>query len=321
MKQFILGLITVLSVNVILGQQQEKLDYCNCQDQIDQVSPFLNGKFERKCDGILVEKGAFINGEKNGEWITYSRKGKLIRKLNFNKGVLNGKVEVFYLNGKPKVNGQFENGSKIGRWTYFTKKGKILSEGNYHANKPTDVWVINDKKGKKPVVQYDYSTNKYITKGVTASHKDGGIVQNENTEEWFILRYPNLKYSSKSEPLGGYAFANYMFVELVEIPVDYWDTYLYQKYKVEYHITNESELKFKSELFTGSLPKDNLELTLLITTNPKPKIKTIDYSDLQLKLLNNKINEALSLMPPWIYNGESDVEVYIHYVINENLHR
>lgn len=321
MKKLILGLITAFTVNISFGQQTEKIDYCNCQDQIEQISPDLNGTFERKCNGVLIEKGEFVNGLKNGEWVTYSRKGKLIRKINYDNGLLNGKIELFYVNGRPKANGQFEKGNKIGKWIYYTEKGKILSEGSYDSNKPIDIWTINDKKGKKPVVQYDYNSKKYLINKPTPFHKDGDIIQNENTEEWYILKSPDLKYSSKSEPLGGYDFANFMFIELVEVPENYWDTYLYQKYKVSYKITAENELLFDSELFTGDLPDNNLELTFLIMTNPTSKIKRIDHSDLQIKLLDYKIKEALSIMPPWISNEQSEIDVYVHYVINQNLHR
>lgn len=101
-----------------------------------------------------------------------------------------------------------------------------------------------------------------------------------------ILKSPDLKYSSKSGPLGGYAFANYMFIELVEIPENYWDTYLYQKYKVSYKITADNNATFDSQLFKGNLPDNNLELTLLIMTDPPSKLKRIEHSDLQIKLID-----------------------------------
>lgn len=321
MRKLILGLITVLTVSISFGQQTENLEYCNCQDKIDQITPDLNGQFERKCNGVLIEKGVFLNGLKNGEWITYSRKGKLIRKITYDNGLLHGKVELFYLNGKPKLTGQFEKGNKISKWTHYTKKGKVLYEGSYDSNKPINTWTINDKKGKKPVVQYDYSSKTHLINKPTPYHNDGDIIQNENTEEWYIFISPDLKYSSKSKPLGGYRFANFMFVELVEVPENFWDTYLYQKYKVNYKITPENELSFDSKLFTGDLPDNHLELTFLIKTNPTAKIKRIEHSDLQIKLLDYKIKEALNLMPPWIFNEQSDIEVYIHYAINKNLHR
>jgi hypothetical protein len=319
MKRLIFGLLMALTVNTSFGQQIENLDYCNCQDKIDQISPVLNGRFERKCNGVLIEKGEFVNGLKNGEWITYSRKNKLIRKFNYDNGLLHGKVELFYMNGKPQLTGQFERGNRIGKWTYYTEKGMVLAEGSYDSNKPIDTWTINDKKGKKPVIQYDFNSKKYLLNNQTPIHNNKDIIRNENTEEWYILVSPDLKYSSKSEPLGGYAFANYMFIELVEVPENYWDTYLYQKYKVSYKITADNNVTFNSQLFTGNLPDSNLELTFLIMTNPTSKIKRIAHSDLQIKLIDLKIKEALSIMPPWIYNEQTDIDLYLHYVINQNL--
>lgn len=321
MKKLILVLITAFTVNISFGQQTEKLDYCNCQDKIDIITPELNGQFESKCNGVLIEKGEFVNGLKNGGWITYSRKGKLIRNLNYDNGLLQGKVELFYLNGTPKLNGQFEKGNKIGKWTYYTDKGMVLAEGSYDFNKPIDTWTVNDKKGKKSVVQYDFNSKKYLLNSPTPFHKDGNIIQNENTGEWYILKSPGLRYSSKSEPLGGYIFANYMFAELVEVPEKYWDTYLYQKYKVSYKITVDNKVTFNSQLYKGELPDNNLELTFLIMTDPPSKLKKIEHSDLQIKLIDLKIKEALSLLPPWIYNEQSDIDLYIHYVINQNLQR
>lgn len=311
-----------MTVNFSLGQQTEKLDYCNCQDKIAQITPELNGQFERKCNFVIIEKGEFINGLKNGVWSTYSRKGKLIRKLNYDNGLLNGKVELFYVNGKPKVIGQFENGKKIGKWSYYTEKGKILLEGNYDSNKPIDTWTINDKKGKKPVVQYDFTLRKYLINNPTPFHKNGDVIQNENTEEWYILKSPDKKYSSKPEPLGGYDFANFMFIELVEIPEVFWDTYVYNKYKVDFKVSEETGTSFKSQQIGDDYYGGQLELTFLTITNPTSKIKRIKHSDLETKLLNFKINEAIFLMPPWIPNSEnSEISLYIHYVINENMHR
>lgn len=320
MKKLILLLIFVLVVNLAFGQQTEKLDYCKCQDQIDQITPVLNGQFERRCNGVFIEKGEFVNDLKNGEWITYSRKGKLIRKLNYDNGLLHGKVELFYLNGQPKVTGQFEKGNKIGKWTYYTEKGMVFIEGSYDFNKPIDIWTINDIKGKMPVVQYNFNSKKYLINKQPPTHKHKDVIQNGNTEEWYILISPEVKYSSKSEPLGGYAFANYMFIELIEVPENYWDTYLYQKYKVSYKITNDNNLSFESQLFKEKEPDNSLELTFMIITNPPSELKKIDYSNLQVKLLNLNIKEALSLMPPWVYNDQFEIDLYIHYVINQNLH-
>jgi hypothetical protein len=201
------------------------------------------------------------------------------------------------------------------------KKGKILVVGSYDNNIPINTWTINDKKGKKPLVQYDFKSKKYLLNNQTPYHKDGNFIQNENTEEWYIIKSPELKYKSKPEPLGGYEFANYMFIELVEVPEVFWDTYLYNKYKVDIKVTENSGTTFNSKLFEGDFPEENLELTFLIVTNPTSKIKRIKHSDLEMKLLDFKIKEAINLLPPWITNPNNiEFEFYIHYVINENMH-
>jgi hypothetical protein len=322
MIRLFLGVFTVvLTVNISFGQRTEEHDHCNCIDKIDKITPKLHGHFERKCNGILIEKGEFVNGLKNGAWITYSRKGKLIRKINYDNGLLHGNVEMFDTKGQPKLIGQFEKGNKIGKWIYYTDKARILCEGNFDNNKPIETWTINDKKGKKPVIVYDFNAKKHLLKDTAPLHKNSEVVQNYNTEEWFILFSPDKTYSSKSQPMGGYSFANYMFNELIEVPENFWDTYLYQKYKVSFNITADNEVTFNSNLFTGEVPDNHLELTFLAVTNPASKIKNIEFSNLQMKLIDIKIKEALSLMPPWIYNEQTDIDLYLHYVINQNLQR
>lgn len=64
MKKRCLGLVIVLLAQVSFSQQIESLDYCNCKDKIDHVAPVLNGLFERRCNGILIEQGQFVNGQK-----------------------------------------------------------------------------------------------------------------------------------------------------------------------------------------------------------------------------------------------------------------
>ncbi|HET7733150.1 MAG TPA: hypothetical protein VFK73_04860 [Paludibacter sp.] len=319
MKNKLLFLLAVLTVNLVFGQQTEKIDYYNCLDKIEQISPVLKGKYERTCKGTLIEKGEFENSLKIGVWTTYSRTGKIIRKLNYENGLLNGKVELFYLNGKIKLTGEFDKGKKIGKWTYFTEKGPIFIEGNYVVNKPTGIWTINDKKGKKAVVQYDFDLKKYILNGQPSFYKDNDVFQNDNTEEWYILRMPNLNYSSKTAPLGGYKFANYMFIQLVEVPENFWDTYLYRKYKVSYSISADNDVACNTQLILDKYPDNQLECLYLIKTNPTEKIKKIEFTDFQLQLLDFKTKETLNLMPPWVFEEESEVDIYLHYVINQNI--
>jgi len=87
MKLTLTLLLTIFCINTY-AQETQKLEFCNCTDKIDQISPVLNGKYERICDNKINETGAFKNGKKDGEWITYSKKGTIIRKLSYDEGKL-----------------------------------------------------------------------------------------------------------------------------------------------------------------------------------------------------------------------------------------
>lgn len=83
------------------AQTTEILDYCNCVDNVGQINPAPDGKFERTCKGKVIETGLFKNGSKDGEWITYDQKGIIIRKISYTNGKLNGKSELFLIMGAP----------------------------------------------------------------------------------------------------------------------------------------------------------------------------------------------------------------------------
>jgi hypothetical protein len=212
---------------------------------------------------------------------------------------------------------EFENGKKTGNWEYFSEKGKSIITGLFESGKPSGIWTINDYKGKKAVVQYDFSTNKYITNNPYSYRKKGSdVAQNANTEEWFVLFYPNRKNYEKSGPLGGYIFASDLFVDLIEVPLEFWDTYTQYEYKATFRISNDNSTTFILSDFEGYIPDDKPSFPFLIMTNPESKIKKIEHSKLSKGLLRHKIIEALNFMPPWIYNETTEIEVYIPYVTN-----
>lgn len=312
-------IVTILSINLSISQKVENLNYCNCSDKIENNEPNLEGSFERICNNQLIETGSFKNGEKNGEWITYSKKGTLIRKVNYTDGKLNGKVELYYLNSQPKLSANFINGKKDGKWTYFTKKGSVFIQGEFSLDKPINIWTIKDEKGKKTLILYDYTNLKYLVNNSANFHSDNAILKNENSEEYYILKYPNRVKREGTQPIGGFYFASDIFVELVEVPLDYWDTYMNYKYKATFKIETDNSNSLSIVKINEHMPDSTPIYPFIINTNPDSKIKKIEHSQLSIKLLDYKIFEALSFMPPWIYGNSNEVEVYVPYVINKIL--
>lgn len=320
MKRLILSFIILLIVNFSFGQHVEKLDYCNCVDKIDQLTPNLNGNFERKCNGVTTLKGQFVNGKMNGEWLTYSKSGKLIRKLKYNNGLLDGDFELFFINGSKKLTAHFENGKKVGKWTYYGFNGEMFIEGSYNDNKPVGVWTIKDIEGKNVAVQYDYSSKKYSANNPATYYKNGEFLYNENTEEWYILNKPDHD-AKRLSPLGGFDLAIFVFIKSMEVPETIWDTYFYNKYNVGLHVTAESEFNYTLEKMEGELSKDNFDLIFSIHTNKPGKIKTVEIPNIEQKLLTIKVNEAMAILPPWVSDKEYNTKLNFHYIINKNIHR
>ena len=267
--------------------------------------------------GKLLKQGFFKNGKKDGEWITYNKKGAMIRKINYLDGQLNGKCEVFSSNGTPKLYASFNLGEKSGKWTYFTSNGKIFITGEFESGKPINTWTINDKRGKAPVIQYDYNAKKYLMNQPLGLYKDNDIIQNDNTKEYYILRYPDRPIGYGTLPIGGLTLSSDLFVELMEVPLDYWDTYTNYKYKATFNTSIEHKTSISVETIPNHMADEVPTFPFIIKTNDDFKLKRVNQTELSKQLLDFKIEETLNLLPPWVYADKHETEVYVPYVINQ----
>ncbi len=317
MKQFLVVLLWFLGAELVVGQITEKLEHCNCTQTIEQLMPSPEGKFEKTCSGKVIEKGVFKNGKKDGEWVTYSKKGMLLKKVHYTDGQLNGTCEMFFATGTPKLTAFFVNGIKSGKWTYFTSKGKLFMEGEYEVGKPVKIWTINDQKGKTPFVQYDFTAGKYLTNQPVSLHKDNAILQSDNVDAYYILRYPKRPSATGTAPLGGFLLASDLFVDLVEIPVEFWDTYVNYKYKANFTITPENQATLTVQPLSQHMDESLPIYPFIIKTNPDNKLKKINHTPLSNMFLDTMIWETLQMLPPWIYKDKSEIDVYVPYVINQ----
>ena len=88
----------------------------------------MNGRWERYAEGILIEKGGYIEGKKDGLWVFYAQNGYKQREQEFKDGKPNGKwIEYFSVN-KKSAEGEYNKGQKSGTWRNYDKKGNVLSE-------------------------------------------------------------------------------------------------------------------------------------------------------------------------------------------------
>lgn len=313
---FLISCVTFATTNVFT-QITIKHPHCHCEDFITQMEPNLNGDFQRKCNGKVVIQGQFNNGIKNGQWITWSKNGNVIRKFTYNNGVIDGKIELYYSSGAKKVVGEFINGRQDGNWTYYNKTGKIIKIGSFMNGVPIGVWKIYNFDGKKELVVYDFDTAKYIlNKSKESLFEPDAVFQNDNSSEWWIRHVHNSGYTeANSKPFEGYRLISDMNVLLMEIPLEIWETYTSYSLQASLKFNGKSLVDVDIQFIEGHA-ENCPEIGFFATTNEAAKLTNVEHPNLTKILLSYNIEEAVWLMGPWITN-EQEVKLYLPYVINE----
>lgn len=95
----------------------------------------LHGPFEERDDakGTIIQKGNYIEGEQDGEWIeTIDDDGrKYVLQLNYKKGKADGKIIYKDTLNKVFKIGAFSNGERNGNWKDYFPDGSTKNDYNY----------------------------------------------------------------------------------------------------------------------------------------------------------------------------------------------
>lgn len=109
----------------------------------------MNGPYERYKDNVLVEKGTYVNGLKNGKYSTYHWNGKLESECTFNaKNRLEGKKTTYHQDGTIASEGYYSNSVQNGVYRAYDSSGAVTLEEHYENGV---------KKGPMKAVYDDYS--------------------------------------------------------------------------------------------------------------------------------------------------------------------
>ena len=315
------ALLTVTTVLLVcfnsLSQERITYKHCNCVDKIETLQPQPNGKYTRTCDFKVIETGAFLNGQKDGEWKSYSLTGALIKVIYYSNGVLNGDVLFNYNNGKKKLSGNFSQGLKNGPWVFYNDQGKIQWDAAYNQGKPIGVTNIYDRKGKKPVISFNFDTDSYSNNvpNFSLHDKEPSVAEEATSGGWFILMNVNPDKNTEKRSLNQENTDSQLFMSMLEIPSEYWDTYFKERYAV--HVSFEDYgVKNISVERAETNQEDIPVFAFAVMTNDPDKLSKIEPQAFSLLLLDSKIKEAFSMIQPWqIKNGDLDFMFY--YIINE----
>ncbi|MCB0457572.1 MAG: hypothetical protein R2776_04190 [Flavobacteriaceae bacterium] len=80
-------------------------------------------------EGKLVSEGKMIAKEREGEWVSYHEKSKLVMSREvYKKGKLNGKQTTYYANGKTTEEITYLDGIKEGENLYYSPEGVIIKK-------------------------------------------------------------------------------------------------------------------------------------------------------------------------------------------------
>jgi antitoxin component YwqK of YwqJK toxin-antitoxin module len=91
--------------------------------------PLLEKQFHK--DGSLLLQGKYINGLRQGEWLSWYPDGKIWSKGFFSKGKRTGKSWIYHPGGQLYIKGEYRDGQKIGAWFVFDENGSVIGENKY----------------------------------------------------------------------------------------------------------------------------------------------------------------------------------------------
>lgn len=309
--------ITVFFTFSAMSQDTIRYAHCNCYDVIDTYTPVPNGNYTRICDDVVIEKGTFKSGLKTGEWLSYSTNGELIKKITYQDGTLNGDVSYFYNSGKMKLNGSFSNGLKKGDWKFYNQKEKVQWSQSFKNGIPFGKSFVYDRKGKKVVQSYDFDKKAYDVNNEEFSifEESSEILQDPTSSEWFILMMPDVTAKTAEMGLDQNNIESELFLSLIEIPREMFNTYLNLNYNVVLTFENFG-LKSIDLNRESAMGEEYPLFAFVAMTNDPEKLNTIDHSEFSMFLLDSKIEEALSIFTPWqIESGNFNMAFL--YVINK----
>ena len=91
------------------------------------------GEFRRyhPITGQLVEKGAYRNGQPEGEWMSYFPSGKLSMKSNYRAGNREGDLQTYFENGQPDRRAHYAGNELDGALRIYNMTGELVLEKVY----------------------------------------------------------------------------------------------------------------------------------------------------------------------------------------------
>jgi antitoxin component YwqK of YwqJK toxin-antitoxin module len=156
-------------------------------------------------DGTPRFTGAYINGNRDGEWIWYDRNGKMSSKGSYYQGMKIGDWFWYFEDGSVKIKESYIKGNLEGKVKRYYENGKIRFEKNYRNDEMHGTMTYYDELGEVKYFRY-YDDGRMI--GYSYLGSDGNPVEMIPFERFngkIEAFYKNGKPSYTSEFSNGYS--------------------------------------------------------------------------------------------------------------------
>ena len=129
---------------VLYSEKESCRDYAGKADDRAVRNLVRNGEWVRYYSGSesILNRGEYVNGDKQGVWKIYSQDGDLVRTVEYAKGDKEGE-EILYFPGTDiwRSRGRNHNGMKEGPWRERPAKDTdCISEGSYVHDEKSGSW-------------------------------------------------------------------------------------------------------------------------------------------------------------------------------------
>ncbi|MFH1004387.1 MAG: hypothetical protein V1781_02670 [Bacteroidota bacterium] len=81
--------------------------------------------------GIIKMKGFYVNGKREGQWVSFFENGNVQSEGFFKAGLRDGRTTVYYESGKKYYDGFYKDGKEAGKWIFYDEQENKVKEMNY----------------------------------------------------------------------------------------------------------------------------------------------------------------------------------------------
>ncbi len=143
----------------------------NSQNNTCEVSFFTT-------KGILVSKGKMLGKKRIGKWLYFQKDGKsILSEENYEGGLLNGELKVYYNNGRVTEISHYLNGKLEGNYKRYSVRGFLYQELTYKEGELNGMATYYERKNGKILSKGLFKENKRV--GTWQHYENGKLISTD----------------------------------------------------------------------------------------------------------------------------------------------